>query len=216
MLFSPVYTEAHPRRDADQAASCISSNSFASYSFRTLASHLKATVSSNSLEIKRFRTLCKIPGIGYPFTQSGSCEGPVVTRLSPLAAFHPSPLFSVVSGLLLHNGAPQPLYFQMLPASFHCNGGVYPVRSSSSSTCLFLLFPESTQILEFRPSWGARISFPRFHGSRVTNHESRSLCTLPLNRLTTSNRAGERSVGLPYAPAHRSNRRQSKHVGGLS
>jgi len=42
------------------------SNSFASYSFRTLAAHLKANVSSNPFEITRFRTLCKIPGIGYP------------------------------------------------------------------------------------------------------------------------------------------------------
>jgi hypothetical protein len=77
LLSSPVYTEAHPRRsavfasrmnlrDAALAASCISSNSFASYSFRTLATHLKATVSSNSFAINRFRTLCKIPGIGYP------------------------------------------------------------------------------------------------------------------------------------------------------
>jgi hypothetical protein len=80
MLFSPVYIEAHPRRnaafasrmnlrDAAHAAprtSSISSNSFASYSFRTLASHLKPTVSSNSFAIKSFRTLCKIPGIGYP------------------------------------------------------------------------------------------------------------------------------------------------------
>src|SRR6202521_4059116 len=66
MLSFPVYAESHPRRMAAHAASCISSNSFASYSFRTLASHLKATVSSNSFEFKRFRTLCKIPGIGYP------------------------------------------------------------------------------------------------------------------------------------------------------
>jgi hypothetical protein len=45
---------------------CSSSNSLPSYYFRTLASHLKATVCSNSFAIKRFRTLCKIPGIGYP------------------------------------------------------------------------------------------------------------------------------------------------------
>src|ERR1700674_290618 len=40
--------------------------SFASYPFRTLASHFQTSVSSISFEIKRFRTLCKIPGIGYP------------------------------------------------------------------------------------------------------------------------------------------------------
>jgi hypothetical protein len=28
---------------------------------------------------------------------------------------------------LLRNGRPQPLYFQTLPDSFHCNGGVYPL-----------------------------------------------------------------------------------------
>jgi hypothetical protein len=57
---------------------CSSSNSFAFYSFRTLTSHLKATVSSNSFAIKRFRTLSKIPGIGYP--------------LSPIATVLRSPL----------------------------------------------------------------------------------------------------------------------------
>jgi hypothetical protein len=41
-------------------------NSFGFCPFRTLASHLKASVSSNPFEIKRFRTLCKIPGIEYP------------------------------------------------------------------------------------------------------------------------------------------------------
>ena len=80
MLFSPVYTEAQPLRNAAFASrknlrgavhavsrtSSVCFKSFCSYPFRTLASHLKATVSSNSLEIKRFRTLCKIPGIGYP------------------------------------------------------------------------------------------------------------------------------------------------------
>jgi hypothetical protein len=57
--------EPQPRPQRS-ALYCSSANSFASYPFRTLASHLKATVSSNSFEIKRFRTLCKIPGIGYP------------------------------------------------------------------------------------------------------------------------------------------------------
>jgi hypothetical protein len=79
MLFSPVYTEAHPRRIADFASPMnlrdaahaahspapVFSNPFRSYPFRTLASHLKATVSPNPFEFKRFRTLCKMPGIGY-------------------------------------------------------------------------------------------------------------------------------------------------------
>jgi hypothetical protein len=84
MLFSPVYSEAHPRRIVVHAASrtsSIFSNPFRSYSFRTLASHFQTGVSSDLFEIKRFRTLCKIPGIGYPFTQSGLCEG--FTQLAP-------------------------------------------------------------------------------------------------------------------------------------
>jgi hypothetical protein len=93
MLFSPVYIESHPRLDAGLAACCTSSiffNPFRSNSFRTLTAHLNATVSSNSFAIKRFRTLCKIPGIGYP-------PSPLVTRHSPL---------------FIH-----PLYFQPLPDS---------------------------------------------------------------------------------------------------
>jgi hypothetical protein len=74
-------------RDAARAASSTSSvfsNSFASYFFRTLATHFQTSVSSNPFQINRFRTLCKIPGIGYPppslfsplrFTQNGFCGG---------------------------------------------------------------------------------------------------------------------------------------------
>jgi hypothetical protein len=72
---------------------CSSSNSFASYPFRILASHLKATVPSNSFEIKPFRTLCKIPGIGYPFTQSAFCEGPLSLPFF-FSAFSLSDLFN--------------------------------------------------------------------------------------------------------------------------
>ena len=63
------YPSAHPRRNAAHAASCtpsISSNFFTSFCFRTLASHFQTSVSSNSVAIKRFCTLYKIPGIGYP------------------------------------------------------------------------------------------------------------------------------------------------------
>jgi len=82
-------------RDAAPAASTtssVSSNSFASYFFRTLATHFQTSVSSNSFQINRFRTLCKIPGIGYPtpslfsllrFTQNGFCGG------GPALATHP-------------------------------------------------------------------------------------------------------------------------------
>jgi len=58
-------------RDSAPAASSTSlifSNSFASYSLRTLALHFETSISSNSFAIKRFRTLCKIPGIGYSLT----------------------------------------------------------------------------------------------------------------------------------------------------
>jgi hypothetical protein len=126
-----VYIEARPRRialHADSCASFVFSNSFASYSFRTLTSHLKATVSSNSFAIKRFRTLCKIPGIGYP---------PSPIAAEPRSALppqsycrHSTPLLSTACGLLLHNGAPQPLCFQTLPDSFHCNGGCIPPSTS--------------------------------------------------------------------------------------
>jgi hypothetical protein len=84
MLFSPVYIESHPRPTAVLSASCISPNSFASYSFRTLAPHLNATVSSNPFVIKCLRTLCKIPGIGYPFTQSALGEGPLPHQSHPV------------------------------------------------------------------------------------------------------------------------------------
>jgi|ERR1700674_976615 len=47
-------------------ASPLPRKSFLSNPFRTLASHFQTTVSSNSFEFNRFRTLCKIPGIGYP------------------------------------------------------------------------------------------------------------------------------------------------------
>jgi len=40
-------------------------------------------------------------------------------------------------------------------------------------------------------------------------------CTLRLHRPTTSKRAGETAVELPYARVHLFNRRQSKHEGEL-
>jgi hypothetical protein len=46
--------------------------------------------------------------------------------LSPSS--HSTFLFSTACGLLLRNGAPQPLCLQSLPDSFHCNGGVPPSR----------------------------------------------------------------------------------------
>jgi hypothetical protein len=69
MLSFVVIVRFHPRQTVANAASCTSSvfsNSFHSHSFRTLASHFQTSVSSISFEINRFRTFCKIPGIGYP------------------------------------------------------------------------------------------------------------------------------------------------------
>jgi hypothetical protein len=102
-----VYTEAHPRRRTADAASrtrSISSNSFCSYSFRTLASHLKTNASSNSFEIRRFRTLCKIPGIGYPLASSSSSASlfllfPQITQMREIRPCEASPLsFFTVHG----------------------------------------------------------------------------------------------------------------------
>jgi hypothetical protein len=47
-------------------ASSFSRKSFPSIFFRTLCSHFQTSCTSNSFAINHFRTLCKIPGIGYP------------------------------------------------------------------------------------------------------------------------------------------------------
>jgi hypothetical protein len=49
---------------------------------------------------------------------------PAVAGIAP--CLHSTSFFSVVSGLLLHNGRPQPLCFQSLADSSHRHGGVYP------------------------------------------------------------------------------------------
>jgi len=173
LLSSAVYTEAHPRRstvfvsriglrDAAHAARStvlFFSNSFRSYSFRTLASHLKANVSSNSLEINRFRTLCEITGIGYPpLAYAEHSPRRASLHFSYMFAFslNADPSFNsfIFNGFrtLLRNGAPQPPCFQTLPDSFHCNGGVYPPRISSLSACLLSSSPKITHMLEIRPS----------------------------------------------------------------
>jgi hypothetical protein len=113
---------------------------------------------------------------------------------------------------LLRNGrTPTPL-LPIVCGLFPSQWGCIPLPSSSSSTYFFLLYPEIGRMPEsFDPAGETHA----FHQSRVTNHESRSLCTQPLDQLTTSNRFGQTAVGLPYALAQLSNRRQSKHVGGL-
>jgi hypothetical protein len=117
MLFSPVYTEAHPRRMAAHAASCFSSNSFASYSLRTLASHFQTSVSSNLFEINRFRTLCKIPGIGYPppslFLDRHSTRSPRFPAVDPFSLQSltkcPSSNSFVLTTIHFHGGCTPPL-----------------------------------------------------------------------------------------------------------
>jgi hypothetical protein len=116
---------------------CSSSNSFAYYSFRTLASHLKATVSSNSFEINRFRTLCKIPGIGYPPLASRYRSTISSTSPKPLSSFNSftfnglrtlvaqwsaaTPVYSDACGLFpLQWGCIPPLYFPLLHCAFCC------------------------------------------------------------------------------------------------
>ena len=171
-----MYTEAHPRPNAARAASSFSSNSFTSYLFRTLASHLKATVSSNPCEIKRFRTLRKIPGIGYPLS-------PIATDLRPPLPpqshyRHSTPLCSTTSGLFCAMDARNPFLFNRF-WTLSIAMGVYtplvhpersPRRASPSSSAYPLfLFPEITQTLEIRPSWKPWFSFFRFHESQVTS-----------------------------------------------
>jgi hypothetical protein len=145
MLSSPVYTEAHPLRntafafrknllDAVHAASrpsSVFSNPFRSHLFRTLAAHVKATASPNSFlprargrgEIKRFRTLRKIPGIGYPLTLSTFRDGRVSTFSPSLIPPQSLPVI-------------QPFRFQSLTGSFAQWSAATPVFSDASG-----LFP---------------------------------------------------------------------------
>jgi len=149
---------------------CSSSNSFASYSFRTLASHLKATVSSNSFAINRFRTLCKIPGIGYPPPAIRHHSTISSTSLRPLPSFNPFTYNNFRT--LLHNGRLQLLSFQSLADSFHCNGGVYP------PPLIFVERPSASPLPRIHPDTGdstqSNVSSLTLHGSRVTSHESRA------------------------------------------
>ncbi len=55
-------------------------NSFPSTFFRTLASHFQTPCPSNSFAFNHFRTLCQIPGIGYP--PSSNKKGNTMTKNS--------------------------------------------------------------------------------------------------------------------------------------
>jgi hypothetical protein len=63
--------------------------------------------SRNSFPIKSFRTLCKTPGIGYPFTQSVLREGPHLHRASTSFSCFQKPFkywrFDPVKRLLPHS-----------------------------------------------------------------------------------------------------------------
>jgi hypothetical protein len=80
---------------------------------------------------------------------------------------HSTSLLPMASALFCAIDVPQFLSFQMLPDSFHRNGGVYPLASSPSSDSLLLLFPEITQTREARPSQTPPLPFFTAHGSRV-------------------------------------------------
>jgi hypothetical protein len=137
MLFSPVYTEAHPLQNAPIASrmnlreavhaasrpSSVFSNPFRSHLFRTLASHLKATVSPNLFAMKRFRTLCKIPGIGYPFTQSVLREGPVSPQSLPII----QPLcFQTLTDSCLPRAEPRGAQWSAATTVFSDASGLFP------------------------------------------------------------------------------------------
>jgi hypothetical protein len=163
MLFCPVYIESHPCRNAAftsrmnlrdttfvsrmdlrnvaRAVPRISSNSFTSYLFRTLALHLKTTVSSNPLGIKRFRTLCKIPGIGYPLS-------PLATRHSPLATRHFSSIpfiFSRFRTLVAQWSAATPV-FSDVSGLFPLQWGCISPSPTFVERLFPFLFPELTQL----------------------------------------------------------------------
>jgi hypothetical protein len=95
-------TTGHESRITNR--SLFFSSSFPSCPFRTLVSHLKTTVSFNPFEIMRFRTLCKIPGIGYPPHQSRWCPVALQQKHFYLISLH------AVTDSFFHNerGTPPP------------------------------------------------------------------------------------------------------------
>src|SRR6267143_4614380 len=93
MLSFPVYTEAHPRRNAAHAAPStflFFSNSFRSYSFSTLSSLFASRVFTNSFEITQIRTLSENSRVYPNSSHSGSpravCAKGTLTSPSALTA----------------------------------------------------------------------------------------------------------------------------------
>jgi hypothetical protein len=72
MLFSPVYTEAHPLQNAPIASRMNLREA-------VHAASRPSSVFSNPFRPYPFRTLCKIRGIGYPLTLSTLRDGRVST-----------------------------------------------------------------------------------------------------------------------------------------
>jgi hypothetical protein len=150
-------------RDAAHAASCTSSffsKSFRSYSFRTLASQFQTLSPSNSFAINRFRTLCKIPGIGYP-----------PPSLFPDRHSIPSPPFPAVHPVSLQSLTKCPSRNSFVFITFYFHGGCTPPLPSLPrvSRGAFSengrLLAEIIHILEIRPSQMSPLLF-----SRITGH----------------------------------------------
>jgi hypothetical protein len=150
MLSSPVYTKPHPRRDAVHAASQsfpVSSKSFRSYPFRTLASHFQTGVSSNLFEINRLRTLCKIPGIGYPppslFLGRHSIRSPLFPAIHPFSLQPFTKCSSsnsfVLTTIHFHGGCIPPLKWNAFPQAV-----AVPLRSNRNALISFLFPPLQT------------------------------------------------------------------------
>jgi hypothetical protein len=127
----------HPRL----FVSSVSRKSFLSNPFRTLASHLDVTASSNSCEIKRFRTLSKIPGIEYPppslFLDRHSIRSPLLPAIHPFS-LQPLTKWSSRNSFVLTT-----IYFHggVYPSQAECplTGRCYPVAPQQERPYLFSL-----------------------------------------------------------------------------
>jgi hypothetical protein len=115
--FQSRHTAAH----AACFTTSISFNSFTSFSFRTLAPHFQTSVFSNPCKIKRFRTLCKIPGIGYPPPSLFLDRRSIRSALFP--AVHPISLQSLTKCSSRNS-------FALITIHFHGGGCTPPIPES--------------------------------------------------------------------------------------
>ncbi len=174
MLASPVYTETHPPRSAKSASrmnlrdavpaaslpslrraskgarrgvpkgGSHSSIPFTSFSLRTLASHFQTSVSSDLFEIKRFRTLCKIPGIGYPL---------------------PSILFSI---LLPRGSARNADFLAPSRSEGYALSLLFATHTNSSSRNPFVChsYENNRGVYQLFPLWNSRLARPPWRAGR--------------------------------------------------